>query len=362
MSLATSSLLRRRALSTALLASSLALTACGADLEIGERLTTELATSTTVLAPAVGPGLPPPSGPDAVGLVELDDTTRAWYPAEPGTGTGPAPYVSAELAVGLGLDPADVATVSTSAELDALPRESGGPRPVVVLSPGFGSVIELSTGLAVDLASRGYVVLATQPDLALELGRPTDDAEVERFAAVEHLIDLASDGSLDDRLGELDPARIAVGGHSYAGSIAYATALVDGRVAAVFDLDGTLWDEAGATEPKVPALAVLTLGEADHADLGAAGTGPDTVVVGLLDAFHFDVTDAPAVAPLLKVPDGAIAIGGIGPVATTVTVQIVGRFLDAALGASPTIPDAATLAAGLPSVDTDPLGSAPAAP
>jgi predicted dienelactone hydrolase len=58
------------------------------------------------------------------------------------------------------VQPALVETVKLSATADAIPLARRGGWPVVLFPPGFGVERELYAGLAEDLASHGYVVLA----------------------------------------------------------------------------------------------------------------------------------------------------------------------------------------------------------
>lgn len=134
------------------------------------------ATSAAALA------LPRPTGPYAVGteVLHLTDSDRAdpWvpqagprelmvsvhYPARPGGGGAPAPYMSAEearlLLAERGLDgivsAGVVSSTVTHARTDARPAR--GRFPLVLLSPGFNTPRATLTSLAGELASRGYVV------------------------------------------------------------------------------------------------------------------------------------------------------------------------------------------------------------
>ena len=91
-------------------------------------------------------------------------------------------------------------------------------------------------------------------------------------------------------------------------------------------------------------------GEADDRKLQEiVRTGSKTVAVGLLDAKHFDLTDAAAIGGLLRTAGIRFELGTIGAVATSDTSTIVQRFLDAVFGDEPHLPTAATLLDGLPS-------------
>ena len=157
--------------------------------------------------------LPAPTGPYPVGVRtdEVSDpsvvdptTLRArripiwvWYPARSHS-TGPtAPYLSpivqafAESAVGA---PAGMFDVDTHAIADAPARRHV--RGVILLEPGGGSISAFQTGQVIDLASRGYAVVAmdhphgsflvVEPDGTMILGdddnfpRRVADARISR--------------------------------------------------------------------------------------------------------------------------------------------------------------------------------------
>ncbi|GAB3836615.1 hypothetical protein GCM10029963_77470 [Micromonospora andamanensis] len=124
--------------------------------------------------------LPTPTGAYPVGTtwLHLTDAARSdpwrpesrrelmvslWYPAVAAPGAR-VPYTTAAVsariiaAEGLPLPPDLLATVRTSARRDVPVRPVARGWPLVVLSPGFSLSRESLTGLAEDLASRGYVV------------------------------------------------------------------------------------------------------------------------------------------------------------------------------------------------------------
>ena len=98
--------------------------------------------------------------------------------------------------------------------------------------------------------------------------------------------------------GPVDAERIAVGGHSIAGAVAFQVAITDPRVHAVFDLDGWLHGPALTTPVKVPALMVNASGLEPNTSAVIART-PNAVTVKLAGATHGDVTDLPCIAPAL---------------------------------------------------------------
>ncbi|MDG4831932.1 hypothetical protein O7627_21860 [Solwaraspora sp. WMMD1047] len=221
--------------------------------------------------------LPAPTGRHPVGLdtVHLRDPERAdpwvtsqrrelmvsvWYPAT-GAGATPAQYVSpAESALILAqigapsLPPEILSATRVHAGVDA--RPAGRRLPLVVLSPGFSFPRSSLTALAEELASHGYVVAGvdhtfeaaaiTFPD-----GRITDclacrsnpdpvHATAGRARDISFVIDRLTARRPAWRGGHrIDPRRIAVLGHSLGGAAAAEAMLVDRRIRAGGNFDGT---------------------------------------------------------------------------------------------------------------------------
>ncbi len=112
--------------------------------------------------------LPEPTGDFAVGVrtvpsVSPAATTRVWYPARAGTGTGPAIYLAAKAAAAYGLPDKPLRGVVTAGIRERRAGPDREARPAVVLMPGWGNPMALSTALAQDLASNGYVVVSVDP-------------------------------------------------------------------------------------------------------------------------------------------------------------------------------------------------------
>ena len=286
-------------------------------MRIRTRLITVAAAALTVLpllsgvaAPAapspatVQLSLPRPTGSDAVGLdtLHLVDASRPdpwvpqsgprqlmvsmYYPALPLTGR-PAPYLSPTEAQALitfaDLDEVISATTlagtRTWARIGAVPLP--GRYPLVVLSTGFSVPRYELTGLAEDLASKGFVVAsidhayestATQfpggilPCVAcdaLKAGTISHQAIAQNRARdVSFVLDeLVGPGRAWPRAGLIDPARIGMAGHSIGGDATAATMEVDRRVRAGASLNGPF-------TPVIPASGLdrrpfLMFGDAD---------------------------------------------------------------------------------------------------
>jgi len=323
--------------------------------------TTAAPNSSTTVALTAGL-LPVLDGSHAIGVRTLSlPSALAFYPAVPGTGKGARPYFDPGLLLASGLDEGLFNRAVTSAEIDAQPEPGSAARPVVIISSGFGSYLEFSTTLIERIASHGYVVIAVQPEVAAEAAveTPTEAMRDARLAQMTSALDYLTDPTLADLVGPVDLDRVALGGHSYAGSIAFNTALVDARVSAAFDLDGSLFEAAQTTSTAIPSLILSAMdGSAqDERIASLLSDAPNTVAVGLLEATHFDLTDMPVLAadPTLAAVLPNSGLGKIGPTATIDTSTIVIRFLNAALGRVPRLPTARELAVDVPTAIVDPF-------
>ncbi len=315
-------------------------------------------------APSNAIVLPAPSGNAAVGVAASGfPDTVVYYPAVAGTGRGHRRYVDPDWATAAGLDPAQMDRVVSAAQIDATPASTDVPRPVVLLTPGWRSIVAFSTSLAEDLASHGYVVLATQTDVVAEWSHPksTTDDRNKRFALLTHVLDFVDTTSLPALVGPIDVHRIAVGGHSYAGTIAFDASLTDRRITVMIDIDGSARGQPTVRTPQPrPSLVLVTVNDGVVSDplLGTlAARSPHIVPVGVVDALHLDVTDAASIPSVLGTSVFSTLIGRVGPTGTTDASTIIRRFLDATLGAHERQPTSEELVKGLPSATADPFGS-----
>jgi dienelactone hydrolase len=135
-------------------------------------------------------------------------------------------------------------------------RPEHGRYPLVLLSPGFGLPRQTLTGLAVDLAGRGYVVAlvdhtyedsgTTFPDgrtLGCALCERSDVTDAEnvrsRTEDLSFVLDRLTGRHPAWRHAQvIDPKRIGMAGHSLGGNAVTATMAADRRVRAGADLDG----------------------------------------------------------------------------------------------------------------------------
>jgi dienelactone hydrolase len=304
--------------------------------------------------------LPDPTGSFTVGVrtvpsVSPAATTRVWYPARRGTGTSAPTYVAPETAAAVGLPADQLHGVVPRASVNAKPARANHARPAVVLMPGWGNPMALSTALALDLASNGYVVVAVDPELGTEDGShlPADTANpAQRLDQVAAALDYVTGPDIAAVAGRIDRKKVAVGGHSIAGAIAFQTSIADARVHAVFDLDGWLHGPALTTPVKVPALMIDASG-LDHATKAVIARTTKAVTVKLAGATHLDVTDLPCLVPALGPIAPAFGLGTIGRTGTITTDAVVVRFLNTVLKDRKHTPSAARLTRGLAGVVED---------
>ncbi|MDH6135703.1 dienelactone hydrolase [Kitasatospora sp. MAA4] len=332
-------------LAAALLALVLPLPIAAAGTAFAAPATAPAVSSPAITAPAQQLQLPRPTGQYAVGTDDLHLVDRQrqdpwvpsagprqlmvsmYYPAVHGTGR-PAPYMTTAAAQdfidfevpGSALSATALAATRTYAYADARPEH--GRFPLVVLSPGMEQPRAMLTGLAVDLASRGYVVAVvdhtyentgtTFPD-GTTLGCTICNQPVPGGPAAivdSRAKDLAfTIGQLTESHSPwphadlIDRSRIAVAGHSVGGAAALATMAVDPRVRAGADLDGTLFTPVPASG--LAGRSFLLFGtQIDHNVGGSDSTWGDTYAaldgwkewLTVAGTVHASFTDIPILA------------------------------------------------------------------
>ncbi|MBL1082109.1 alpha/beta hydrolase [Streptomyces actinomycinicus] len=323
-------------------------------------------------------GLPRPTGPHAVGraTLHLTDSARrdpwvpaagarqlmvsVFYPARPGTGGPTASYMTPEEARLLLRAKAPDSTVPAEA-LSGIgtwsrpgARPAHGRYPLVVLSPGFTLPRATLTGLAEDLASRGYVVavvdhLYETTGTTLPGGRTVpcaicDEPPAGGYPAVAK--SRAADLSfvLDRLTGSrpawryarmIDPARIGMAGHSIGGAATAATMAADPRVRAGANMDGTFF--APVSEGGLGGRPFLLLGQVsglqdqtwNEAWAHLDGWKRWVTVAG---ADHGTFTDAPVVTELLGVAEPDVLSGARSE---AITRAYLAAFFDRHLKGNP---------------------------
>ncbi|MFF0493916.1 alpha/beta hydrolase family protein [Nocardia sp. NPDC004068] len=310
-----------------------------------------------------------PVGPHAVGRVDVEvgDESRAlmvsvWYPAAGASEADdtPAAYVPATTSdvqlrvVTRAADwlhtPTAVAAMlgARSAAIEAAAVDSGANRlPVVLISPGLGAPRWIMSGLAADLASRGYAAIVMDhtgesPAVAFPDGRvvtgTAPDIDNDDYMAAELDTRVADARLVLDRLAtlpvvgdHLDLGRVAMAGHSYGGYTTIATMVADNRIRAGVVLDGSAgWhdgstvEQAGVDRP----VEVVAYGDMVHASwigFRARTTGPFRLAT-VRGGGHYSPTDLCAFG-------GQSDLCGTlpAPRAAQITCALVAEFLAGAL-------------------------------
>ncbi|WP_253836465.1 alpha/beta hydrolase family protein [Actinokineospora globicatena] len=296
--------------------------------------------------------LPTPRGGHAVGAVttRLVDRGRvdpwgsgprelmvtAHYPSAWSAGCARLPYmlpraaahfgaVSASRYLGLDLPWVAWDRVVSNARVGA-PAAAGGPRAVVLYSPGLGEPRTWGTVFAEELASRGFVVVSIDhthesPEVEFPDGRlvtlevPSDpDAFVRkalavRVADVQFVVDSLANWLPRDVRVDLN--RVGMFGASMGGSAAAVAMASDARIRAGVNLDGNLTYPDGSLLPVAESgldRPFLLIGKD-----GPTNTGPGWQAfrastpgwnrhLTLLGAEHASFTDAQALLPQLNLP------------------------------------------------------------
>ncbi|MGW7351773.1 alpha/beta hydrolase family protein [Streptomyces sp. NPDC054784] len=228
--------------------------------------------------------LPPPTGPYPVGTTEVPLVDRSrrdpwqpgrprelmasvWYPARGAGGHTLAPHMrqgaaerfATARAPGFGVPEGTVdwAATRTHAYAGAPPDTRGGPRPVLLYSPGTGDPRTWGTVLVEELASRGYVVVTLDhtyespavqfPDGSVRGNEPmlAEFEEAQRNGTVPALLEKVLRVRVDDLRFVLDACERAV----RQGGGAPRTDSPLARLAPVMDLSrvGALGQSAGGT-------------------------------------------------------------------------------------------------------------------
>ncbi|MET9295891.1 alpha/beta hydrolase [Streptomyces sp. NPDC003077] len=263
-----------------------------------------------VSAAPPGPGtvlsLPRPAGKQTIGVTSifLEDEGRAdpwvagenrrlmvslWYPARKPSGTPAAYMTAAESRMYLAATklnvPLDLLSgVRTHAGVDAAPAGPRGGLPLVVLSPGFGMPRATLSGIAEELASRGYAVAAighnheangiSFPDGETTgcavCGNPdhrtVGDTRAKDVSFV--LNELTKEHPVWEGGRLVDTGRIAMVGHSAGGYSAIPAMVADPRIKAGVNMDGNFRYPNGIPVDR----PFLMLGNPSHVPGGPDGT------------------------------------------------------------------------------------------
>jgi predicted dienelactone hydrolase len=314
--------------------------------------------------------IPAPTGRFAVGRQELHlvDTGRTdpWvpsagarelrvtllHPARKGTGSAVSPYLKARearpLLEGIGradaFPPELLSGTGVNSRVSA--RPSAGTYPLVLLSPGFTLHRATLTGLAEELASRGYVVAVM--DHAYEsygteypggrvLGlRATLSGKVSAVRAADASFVL--DRLLDRRSGFakiIDRRRIGMAGHSVGGNSAAVAMAGDPRIGAGVNMDGGFKDPSPGAG--LGGRPFLLLGTGANLRPGDSGSHAEWLRAwAALDGWkrwlavagsgHFSFTDLPVLGGQLGAVDPGAPLSGKR--SGEITRDYVGAFFD----------------------------------
>ncbi|MEU4330176.1 alpha/beta hydrolase family protein [Nonomuraea dietziae] len=323
------------------------------------------------------PYLPKPTGSQPVGTTSLylKDTSRPdpwvptvkyrelmvslWYPAR-SPGRKRAQYMTAKESELLLKDgeitsiPADtLSKTRTNAFTDARPAGRKHSLPLVVLSPGHSKPRSVLTGLAEELASRGYVVAAidhTYENVATSFpdGRVTTcvtceiskekawwvKLEKSRAADVSFVLDqLTGAHPKWKSAGLIDTSKIGMAGQSAGGASTVTAMVEDRRLRAGIDMDGTVESAIPASGLSRPFLllgkpATYTPGKGETAAswervwTGLTGWKRWLLMTG---AVHMSFTDLGVLVDQVGVEVGA-DIAGVR--AMDITRRYVTAFMD----------------------------------
>ena len=251
--------------------------------------------------------------PDKTGRREL--SVKVWYPTSSTAGGVRADYLDptiATLAKAQMSIPATAPNVLTNAR-SAAALQAGSIYPVVILSPGYGMVVELYSTLLEDLASQGMVVVAIdhpyisgatslangQVVQALagaaagqQFSEFLDDAVATLVADQRYVLEWlhgSNTGMLD---GHLNLARIGLIGHSIGGAAAIQTARSDERAKAGLDIDGTVYGGTAGPWHK-PLMFLLASNHTADPTIDTVlrlASGPRRSIT-VQDAGHLDFSD-----------------------------------------------------------------------
>ncbi len=186
------------------------------------------------------------TGPYAVGYTDLNlaggRRVVVWYPVAKGKTAG---HAEEQIDIAGFLNPdlqakvpaADRVKYPAAAFKDAPARAQKGGYPVVLFSHGYAGFPEQSVSLTTHLASWGYVVAApdhVERSLDGILGTAgqgvAKSTDPEVLSATLDLVEAQSKQSGAVLAGTIDPAEVAVAGHSAGAAAAYKAAAADARI------------------------------------------------------------------------------------------------------------------------------------
>jgi predicted dienelactone hydrolase len=346
-----------------------------------------LAVSTALPALLPVPSILTPSGPYQVGtrtLLLVDDSRRElysgvgeprkfmvqlWYPANPGPNNQHAPWMNDATIYGraiskyLGLPGFfldHLALAKTPAWQDAPLKPTDGGYPLILFSHGWNGFAAQNTGQAVELASRGFVVVALQHTYgavvtvfpngeiaynnpsALPNGAPEDEYDTaahllaDQWAGdMSYTLDVLGNMVMDVRgsfWGAFDFNRIGVYGHSTGGGAAIQFCGTDSRCRALLGMDSFMTPVSKQVlDNGVPQLAFFMFSQRWVNDTDSKNNrlfsqfyshlDTATHVIGVQGTAHYDFSDLPMLSPI------ASKLGLKGPLSGKRVTEIVDDYL-----------------------------------
>jgi hypothetical protein len=344
-----------------------------------------VSTALPILLPV--PNVPSPSGPYDVGTQTfvLTDESRSelysrkdkprrfmlqvWYPANPEPNTPRAPWMNNTsvyargIATYLGLPEFfldHLELVKTPAYQNAHFRSSSEAYPVIIFSHGWNGFAAQNTGQALELASHGYVVAATQhtygavvtvfpdgeiapnnPD-ALPDGLPDEDYDkAARILAaqwagdISFALDFLGEENSDSNsqfFSAIDLDSVGVYGHSTGAGAAIQFCGTDARCKSLLGLDPFMTPvseqvlNSGVTQPSFFMFSQSWVDDVDSKNNRLferfyANLDPTTHVIGIRGTKHYDFSDLPMLSPI------APQLGLKGPIKGKRATEIVNAYL-----------------------------------
>jgi predicted dienelactone hydrolase len=272
---------------------------------------------------------------------------QLWYPRAAGKGRR-EPYMPPKVAAFVAADgglPASIFTrIKLAAISNAVPLRRAGGWPVVLFSTGYGVERQLYTGLVQDLASHGYVVAAIDhphdasivsfPDgHTVSIGKVGDspnaisDALTVRIADTQYVLHTLArlNRGTGAFSGMFNLNHVGMFGHSLGGATAAATMLVDRRLDAGLDMDGSLFGKVAVTGLAKPFMLFSADPGFRHkpnlAQFWRHLEGP-RYAVDFAGAAHLAFSDLVFLAPQLAGTKEAAAQARIRPLVGTVNPTV----------------------------------------